>query len=120
MSTKPVFYFGPINEAGHYLWSDERSHIWNHAAVGIHKNLFHALDGAFCPPVDQVTGIVQKNQVGPWLILSWWDRSQDTRGACNSNILGKGFESVAELIESAQKQFPAVFARQKTPLTFPA
>jgi hypothetical protein len=53
-----------------------------------------------------------------WYAFYWWDRSVDTRGACNSGFYVYGFkrDEAEAAFEYGCKAFPHVVARQKYPL----
>jgi len=53
-----------------------------------------------------------------WYAFYWWDRSVDTRGACNSGIYVRGFgwPETQPAFEYGCAQFPHVIERQKYPL----
>ena len=53
-----------------------------------------------------------------WLAFVWWDRSVDTRGACNSGFYVLGFDHLHPQValDYAGSVFPHVVARQKFPL----
>jgi hypothetical protein len=113
-----LFYFGCLRDVGHYFWETENHRKVNEVGTGIPRNLFTALDGTFCPPPNLAAGLVQSSNVGPWMIISWWDNSIDRRPGSHSTFIGKGFQFTHELFEEAQLKFPSVFARQKQPLSF--
>jgi hypothetical protein len=53
-----------------------------------------------------------------WYAFCWWDRSADTRGACNSGfyVRGFGYPESQEAFAYACARFPHVVERQKFPL----
>jgi hypothetical protein len=53
-----------------------------------------------------------------WYAFFWWDRSVDTRGACNSGfyVRGFGWPEAQEAFDYACAAYPQVVARQKHPL----
>ena len=46
-----------------------------------------------------------------WTALSFWDRSVDKRGGCNSNFFFEGTFDFAQMIELAKANFPTVWSR---------
>lgn len=115
----PLFYFGCIRVAGHYLWRTEDFKIYEPTKVGITRNLMGALDGAFCP--DGIKAYPQQRWlcsiVPPWTIVAWWDRSVDSRPNCCSVFIGRDFgHNPNRVLEAAKVSFPSVFARQPQPL----
>jgi hypothetical protein len=53
-----------------------------------------------------------------WFAFYWWDRSVDTRGACNSGFYVRGFgqTEARAAFDYACDEFPYVVERQKFPL----
>lgn len=53
-----------------------------------------------------------------WYAFYWWDRSVDTRGACNSGFYVRGFRWPEEraAFDYACSQFPFIVKRQNYPL----
>lgn len=47
----------------------------------------------------------------PWTVLTFWDRSVDTRFGCCASFLLKGALDFATALETARAAFPQVFAR---------
>jgi hypothetical protein len=66
----------------------------------------------FQPPQDWETGIIYCASVPPWKIISWWDRSVDSRPGSHSTFVGNEFKNHHELVLAAMQFFPAVFVRQ--------
>lgn len=114
-----VFYFGCIDQPGHFLWRDERNKLYGAGFWCIPRRLMYALDGAFCP--DGIKAYPQQRWlcsiVPPWTIVAWWDRSVDSRPNCVSAFIGRDFGNEPHrLLEAAKDLFPSVFARQPQPL----
>lgn len=110
-----LFYFGCENSSvGHFLWSQE----WRPGLRGTFNPgaLFSALDGAFCPPDQIPEGIFKKSVVQPWTIVSWWDRSVDSRPGSHSTFILEGQFDAIEVLRRARIKFPSVFARQRCEL----
>lgn len=121
---KIALYFGCWDQAGHYLHDARGTHIWG-------KN-----KPADLPWGDELmdTGLLKNGKVldlpdgrvywtcggdkAFWYAFYWWDRSVDTRGACNSGFYVRGFGWPEEqaAFDYARKQFPFVVERQKYPL----
>lgn len=131
---KAAFYFGPRSQAGHYFWTDpynstleprqaDPSFPWKDIGLldgGLLKNrkVRDAPDG-------RVHTVCGGRPV--WFAFVWWDRSVDTRGACNSGFYVRGFApevvTYANVIAVAPDAFrfaceawPDVVARQRFPL----
>lgn len=74
------------------------------------------LDCALLGAVDQVEGeaVLWVRMVpDPWTVLTFWDRSVDTRGNCCASFLLKGALDFATALETAREAFPQVFSRFK-------
>lgn len=112
---KTVFYFGCLDRHGHYLWSDEG--LQQTGPVPYMSQTFRiSLDGAFCPPEGWSEGLYKPSIVPPWRIISWWDRSVDTRPGSHSTFVflqPDAGVSESELLAMAEHEFPSVFARQR-------
>ena len=108
------YYFGCIGDAGHYIFvptghKDYRTDVLKTNPWG------YKIDGKLCPSGSEVEGKALLNHKDGWTALSFWDRSVDTRGACNSNFLAVGTFSFDEMMKFANEHFPTVMNR----FTFP-
>ena len=119
---KQALYFGCWDEPGHYLHTPngrrwvEREFPDLPWGVGL-------MDGGLLKNgkrADRPDGRVFWTCGGLafWYAFFWWDRSVDTRGACNSGfyVRGFGWPQATEAFAYACEQFPKVVARQKFPL----
>lgn len=121
---KLALYFGCWDQPGHYLHSPggatvrhkERERLevpWDDALMdtGLLKNGKRA---------DSPDGRVWWTAGGLtfWYAFFWWDRSVDTRGACNSGfyVRGFGWPEIQDAFDYACEIYPQVVARQKYPL----
>jgi hypothetical protein len=123
---KRALYFGCIGQLGHFL----------HGSAADPRSLTPELDYPGFPWTigDLDTGLLKRAGVADkpsgrvnwtcggspvlWLAFYWWDRSLDTRGACNSGFYVSGFK-IGEAVEAfafACEEWPAVVARQAHPL----
>ena len=119
---KLALYFGCWNQAGHYLHGPGGSSIWS--GHGLPTDL----------PWDECimdTGFLKNGKIRDvpdgrvywtcggadalWYAFYWWDRSVDTRGACNSGLFVRGFgwPESEEAFKYACEKFPTVVNRQK-------
>lgn len=115
---KRLWYFGPIGQPGHYLWTNENRNATEHSiAVELSCNpgLLRHIDSTFPPGHTQHEGLYNDCMVPPFRIVAWWDRSVDKRPGSNSALIGVGYESAEEMIDAALKQFPSVMKRQPRP-----
>lgn len=123
---KVALYFGCWNQAGHYLqdhdgrtlYRNERNHPsdlpWNEGMMD--GTLLH--NGKISDVPNGKVYWTCGGKDGFWYAFYWWDRSVDTRGACNSSfyVRGFGYPEMQEAFDWACTQFPSVVSRQKFPL----
>lgn len=120
---KMALYFGCWREAGHYLHD-----VHGRTLYGSHKPVDLPWDEGLMDGTLLKNGKVPDNPDGRvfwtagglafWYAFYWWDRSIDTRGACNSGFYVRGFGAHEEeaAFAYACEQFPHVVKRQKFPL----
>ena len=125
MTESPMMlYFGPWDTPGHYLyWEDGRSERpervggrerprdfpWNEDSSE------YGIDGQLQPGCYRKNGHWRhgtENQGEAklyhkqgWTALSFWDRSVDPRGACNSTYFARGDFSFDQMVEMAKTRF---------------
>ncbi len=111
-----TYYFDCIRQAGHYLWASD-----NGQAVSTRKSYnfwMERLDGVLAPiGIGEKQGPTARHEMHGHTVLSFWDRSVDKRGACNSIFFVLGIMSFAEAVEMAREAFPEVFDRLGFELT---
>lgn len=88
--------------------------------------LLRRIDGGFCPGAvvgdawrrsrPEIEGQASLRHVDGWTVLAWWDRSVDSRGACNSAFVARGLRDFTTMLEIGKTQAPIVIARQRTPI----
>ena len=120
---KEALYFGCWDRAGHYLHD-------------IHGRHIRRVEEYNLPWPDYVmdTQLLKNGKVPDipdgrvfwtcggaksfWYAFYWWDRSVDTRGACNSGFYVRGFahDEPQAAFDYACSQFEFVVKRQKYPL----
>ncbi len=115
-----VYYFGPLNEAGHYLHDQSHRVIWPDR-IGPWR--VGELDGGLCPNVSpdavwkrtgpEIEGDAILHHKDGWTALAFWDRTIDTRGACCSVYLADGSFSFEEMVALAQDAFKTRWDRMK-------
>lgn len=105
-----VLYFGYFGVAGHYLYCSVDGKP--------RRNLDQRLewmtmcDGTLLPQdPPQVEGEATLSFHHGYSVVSFWDRSGDSRGNSNSSFLAKGTHSFEEVLEMAREAFPALFDR---------
>jgi len=115
-----IYYFGCWNcQLGHYL-----------SAPGGHRPPYewrlkwNCLDGGiFLPSTQSVQGLYRLSRVShvtsaeSWTIISWWDRSIDSRPNSCSAFLARGELTADQILALARETFPHVFARMKFTLS---
>lgn len=117
---KKALYFGCWTDAGHFLHETGGGKIDLPVDFPWTENL---MDGGLLRNgnvPDLPTGKVYWTCGGKvlWYAFYWWDRSVDTRGACNSGfyVRGFGWPETQAAFEYACTQFAFVVERQKHPL----
>lgn len=124
MLGKKVLYFGCWRDAGHFLHDTGGHHIYDSERPSDLPWDESIMDGGFLKNRgvrDLPTGQVYWTCGGSkafWYAFYWWDRSVDTRGACNSGfyVRGFGWPEAQAAFDYACVQFPHVVKRQKHPL----
>lgn len=126
-----VFYFGCVREPGHHMWkptSDGTGPHWKDYDF-LDKNPWgYEIDGGLCPGgerhngrrpytgIPEVQGQALIHHKDGWTALSFWDRSVDKRGACNSTFLAEGDFTFEQMSAIAVKYFPEVTKRFHFPV----
>lgn len=116
--TSPVYYFGCWDRPGHYLVDPNNRHI-DRAGPFTAGNL----DGSFPPHIPLPGGnyrqLIEDETIASlahwkgWTVLAMWDRSVDTRGACNAAFVVEGEHTHAEMWALAREHFPKIVGRLK-------
>jgi hypothetical protein len=122
VATIEAYYFGCQREAGHYWWRKYGGHAYDVEKI-VGPNLHPRIDGGFCPGSvrgdpwkrtrPEIEGEAALHHVDGWTVLSFWDRSVDSRGASNSNFVARGARSYVIMRAIAEAQFPDVWKRFK-------
>ena len=121
---KVALYFGCWNQAGHYIHDVSGNSELNpkrlHAEIPWDIGLMDTglLKNGNIPDVPTGKVYFTCGGLAFWYAFYWWDRSVDTRGACNSGFYVRGFGHHDEnaAFAYACEQFPHVVKRQKFPL----
>ena len=106
-----VIYFGCMDQ-GHHAHRPGGEKL----RFGVHHTRkyqwIQQLDG-FLPPqgVSQLQGAATFHSIHGFSIVSFWDRSQDTRPGSSSTFFVEGAWTYEETLERALEAFPKVFAR---------
>jgi hypothetical protein len=109
----PIYYFGCIREAGHYLYS---SNGWkDYSLLDTIIPWRYKVDGNLCPPdmsgQYEIEGLAMLHYKDGWTALAFWDRSVDHRHKSNSCFLAPGYFSFEEMLKLAKEYFPSVMKR---------
>jgi len=115
-----MFYFGPWDGAGHYLHDERGHHIWGEAKGSLpwgdeaDGNLQPHFDNCarkrssykrYCSCGSGPEGVAIIHHKNGWTALSFWDRSVDTRGNCNSTYFAEGTFTFDEMVVMAKERF---------------
>jgi hypothetical protein len=120
------FYFGCHKEAGHYWWEGHgrwgevgRALVRSHGRAP--NSLVSCIDGLFCPPDNVPEGVANLAVLNldhyPVTILSFWDRTVDSRPGSHSTFVLPGELSFVQTVNAAEHAFPEIFARFKFTIT---
>lgn len=132
MPDPKMFYFGPWDQAGHYLYYEDGRSVrhevekllpWGHVGQEI------GIDGVLQPGCakdrwghwrhrdsPQIEGEALIHHLNGWTALSFWDRSVDKRGACNSNYFAEGTFTFEEMVEMASRRFAYRWRKMSFPV----
>lgn len=118
-----MLYFGCWDQPGHYLVNVHGAHQWHEKGSPKYVLPWDRIDGALCYGCKgdydngpQKEGLAKLHQKNGWTALSFWDRSVDKRGGCNSNFFLPAIVSFDEMVRLAKQQFPQIWARYKFPV----
>ncbi len=109
-----MYYFGPWGESGHYLFTEQKRHVWTEDVIPwalgeIDCGLQPGCKGKKSYQIDnkiQVEGEALIHHKSEWTALSFWDRTVDERYGCNSTYLAKGEFTFAQMVVLARTRFP--------------
>ncbi len=110
MTEAKVLYFGCVGGPGHYMHRPNGGHPvhdW-HAKTPWGSSP----DGILCSKDPRETqGLALLHHKDGWTALSFWDRSVDRRGGCNSNFFAEGNHSFEDMLKLAREAYPQVMGR---------
>lgn len=105
------FYFGCHREAGHYLFDEQGRHASRRGELSLPFR-YSILDSGLLPQGDaQEQGAATIVLFPAWTVISFWDRSVDKRGGCNSAFVLPGQMTFDEAIAVSKEKFPWVWSR---------
>lgn len=109
------WYFGAWGEPGHYLWTMMKSRIWNDRDLPDDFPLrWKSLDCSLLPPRQPETqGRCHVWHTKGWSILTFWDRTCDSRGgSCSAFVLKTSVQPTdKELVDTFREEFREVANR---------
>jgi hypothetical protein len=135
-----VYYFGCIDDSGHYLWDKERppqptmaERIMGPGAERLNghnrgnawrsretRELYRngqpwkdSIDSMLCPSGPQVEGVALLHHKDGWTAVAFWDRTVDHRPGSHSTFIAEGTFTYDEMVTAAKTQWPEVWARYK-------
>jgi hypothetical protein len=113
-----AFYFGCYEESGHYLF---RPGPMSTPSSSIPKDFpvkpYGLLDGRLLRNGPQPQGVCTHYRgINGWTLISFWDRSVDSRGGSNSTFLCRGEHTFEEMLALFKEHFPTIVSRFKFPL----
>lgn len=110
-----MFYFGPWDRAGHHLCDENGYSAWKSESIipwtvgeldgGLQPHKPNCKKGNYCGCTSGPEGVALIHHKDGWTALSFWDRSVDERGACNSTYIAEGTHSFADMVEMASRRF---------------
>lgn len=123
-----MFYFGPWDQAGHYLFHEGGGGVYRDEERGTLPWHEYSPDGGIDCVLQpgcyrdrgghwrhgrEVEGEALLHHKNGWTALSFWDRSVDERGGCNSTYFAEGIFTFAEMVEMAKARFAERWNRMK-------
>lgn len=108
-----VFYYGAVGGPGHYLHDDKLRVIHHPRGLDFPVDPF-ILDGRLLPQTgEQPEGMSELWTNEKWSILTFWDRSEDSRPGSNSSFVIEGRHDFRSTVAIAKHHFPVLFERFK-------
>lgn len=127
---KNAYYFGCIERPGHFLWGENGRHLYGNERLttecpwgedevdgDLTPHRQGCKKGPYCGCGMMPEGEAVIHHKDGWTALSFWDRSVDKRGACNSNFFIKGTYDFTTMLNLVCQRFPSIVARFKFPIT---
>jgi hypothetical protein len=105
-----IFFFGCWSGAGHHL-QDATGRVRYQLPQDFPMPPDFLDTGLLPPKLPEVEGRATFVHLNGWTIISFWDRSVDTRGKCNSAFVMRGIYSFEDAIEKAKAAFPQIWKR---------
>ena len=104
-----MLYFGPWAEPGHFLFREGGQYFRGKLPLGFPWDPWSStsgIDGQLQPPSgEQEEGAALLHHKDGWTALSFWDRSVDKRGGCNSTYFAEGTFTFEQMVHMAKTRF---------------
>lgn len=107
-----MYYFDPWDRAGHYRFNEHGGSVYfpereklpwgDDADGGLQPHRDGCKKMAYCGCGSGPEGIALIHHKDGWTALSFWDRSVDTRGACNSTYIAEGDFTFDQMVTMAK------------------
>jgi len=114
IDTISCFYFGKFSRdshGGHVLYAGNRQ-IHDRDLPDDFPIPPYILDGGLLPPkMPQTQGRAELIHLKDWTIITFWDRSADTRGSSSSSFVIRGILDFTEAVRLAMKFYPQIWDR---------
>lgn len=109
-----VFYHGAVGGPGHHLHDEKLQVVHTRQIPTDFPVDSFILDGRLLPPGQrQHEGVCQLWTNEKWTVLSFWDRSEDSRMGSNSSFVIEGGHDFRSTVAIAERHFPILFERFK-------
>ena len=108
-----VYYFGCYLRTGHHLYDRNYNVIHRDKHVPWASQDGWLLDGGLIPDKNAPQGEAFVHRKNGWTVISFWDRSVDSRSGSNSGFIVHGEIPFHEALAKAKESFPAIFERFK-------
>ncbi len=123
-----MFYFGPWDRSGHYLWleggrgtyreQDREGFPWHEDSgddgidCKLQPGCVRGKDGRWRHG-QEIEGEALLHHKAGWTALSFWDRTVDRRGGCNSTYFAEGTFTFDEMVTLAMCRFAERWNRMR-------
>lgn len=117
MEKNQCFYFGCWGSKGHFLWNAHGRHASNEEHDSIPFS-WYRLDGKFMAEGNkQIQGKATLTIIDEHTVLSFPDRSVDSRGGCHSTFVAGGVFDFDQMVELSKAAFGQVWKRYEFEVT---
>jgi hypothetical protein len=115
MKKPKMYYFGPWNSPGHHYYTEDGGAVYLQEERTIPWQP-HQIDGKLQPGCyfergrwwhkgTEKQGQALLHHKEGWTAISFWDRSVDARGGCNSTYVAEGEFTFEQMVEMAKSRF---------------